>query len=261
MITNYKIFSICYQTIKKIILIKFFKLYGEEGLENAQKFLDGFVSMATMADKYPMTPLALESAIALMTHNRESYQQLSQENHWMTGYTPLPYLADNLGQINRRKSQTPYQIIMFGFMGQNRCLNSVFKALAMLPRREQFRLHIYGEMWDEDYIFSQIQELGGLENIITLHGFVSDDELHHALNNANLAINLRYPSMGEASASQLHLWSYSLPSIASQTEWYGSLDSNAVAFVRPNHELEDLTHHLNDFLNNPEKICSNGHRR
>ncbi|WP_069792002.1 glycosyltransferase [Cyanobacterium sp. IPPAS B-1200] len=242
---------------KKNYLNQVFQLYGEEGLENAQKFLDGFVSMATMADKYPMTPLALESAIALMTHNRESYQQLSQENHWMTGYTPLPYLADNLGQIHRRKSQTPYQIIMFGFMGQNRCLNSVFKALAMLPRREQFRLHIYGEMWDEDYIFRQIQELG-LENIITLHGFVSDDELHHALNNANLAINLRYPSMGEASASQLHLWSYSLPSIVSQTEWYGSLDSNAVAFVRPNHELEDLTHHLNDFLNNPEKFALMG---
>ncbi|AFZ46107.1 putative glycosyl transferase [Cyanobacterium stanieri PCC 7202] len=242
---------------KKNYLRQVFQLYGEKALADGQKFLDGFISMATMADTYPMTPLALQGVIALMTHNQQSYQQLSEENKWITGYTPLPYLAENPEQIHRRPQQIPYQIIMFGFMGQNRCLNSIFKTLAMLPRREQFRLNIYGEMWDKNYIVRQIQELG-LENIIKIHGFVSEEKLNHALSQANLAINLRYPSMGEASASQLHLWSYSLPSIVSQTEWYASLNPKAVAFVRPNHELEDLTHHLNQFLDHPQKFAQMG---
>ncbi|MGY6529472.1 MAG: glycosyltransferase [Cyanobacterium sp.] len=234
-----------------------FQLYGKKGLKDAQKFLDGLVPMATMADKYPMTPLALQGGIALMTHNKQSYQKLSQENYWMTGYTPLPYLGDNLNQINRHSTQSPYQIIMFGFMGQNRCLDSVLKALAMLPRREQFNLNIYGEMWDQNYVLRQIQELG-LENIVSLHGFVTDKELSQALNNASLAINLRNPSMGEASGSQLRLWNYGLPSIVSQTEWYANLDPKAVAFVRPHYEIEDLIEHLNNFLDNPLKFAQIG---
>lgn len=256
---DYKLQDFFYMlsTQKQDYLDQVFQVYGKEALEDGQKFLDGLISMATMADKYPMTPLALQGAIALMTHNQQSYQQLSKKNEWITGYTPLPYLAENPEQIHRRKQQIPYQIIMFGFMGQNRGLNSIFKTLAMLPRREQFRLNIYGEVWDQNYILRQIQELG-LENIIKIHGFVSEEKLHHALNHANLAINLRYPSMGEASASQLHLWSYSLPSIVSQTEWYASLDPKAVAFVRPHHELEDLSYHLNEFLDNPEKFVRMG---
>ncbi|MBE9223826.1 glycosyltransferase [Cyanobacterium stanieri LEGE 03274] len=242
---------------KQEYLHRVFNIYGMEGLNDANKFLNGLIPISFMANKYPMTSLALKGAIGVLTHNYDSYNSLSNKNQFITGYTPLPYLVDNPTQINSRKSQIPYQIIMIGFMGHNRCLTSVFHALAMVTRKDKFHLNIYGEIPDKDCFLKQIKELG-LEKIVTLQGFVSEQELNTALCGANLAINLRNPSMGEASASQLHLWSYALPTIVSQTEWYSNLNPQAVAFVRPNHEIEDLVNHLNDFLDQPQKFAQMG---
>jgi hypothetical protein len=76
-------------------------------------------------------------------------------------------------------------------------------------------------------------------------------------------VNLRNPSMGEASASQLHLWQYALPALVSRAAWYETLPENTVAFVRPDHEAEDIRAHLTAFLEDPEKyreLGRNGQR-
>jgi hypothetical protein len=69
--------------------------------------------------------------------------------------------------------------------------------------------------------------------------------------------------MGEASGSQLHLWQYALPSLVTRTAWYETLPENTVAFVRPDHESEDIEAHLAAFLAEPEKyreLGRNGQR-
>jgi hypothetical protein len=72
------------------------------------------------------------------------------------------------------------------------------------------------------------------------------------LRQTDLVVNLRDPSMGEASGSQLHLWQYALPSLVTQRAWYATLPQDTVAFVRPEHEIEDIQRHLSGFLENPE---------
>ena len=56
-------------------------------------------------------------------------------------------------------------------------------------------------------------ELLGLRERVTFHGYVSEAELEAALDDADLAVNLRYPTMGEASGSQLRIWDHALPSL------------------------------------------------
>jgi hypothetical protein len=88
--------------------------------------------------------------------------------------------------------------------------------------------------------------------MVTLHGFIGARDLDVALRNTDLVVNLRDPSMGEASGSQLHLWQYALPSLVTQRAWYATLPEGTVAFVRPGHEIEDIHGHLAGFLANPE---------
>ena len=66
--------------------------------------------------------------------------------------------------------------------------------------------------------------------------------------------------MGEASGSQLRIWSHALPSLVSQVGWYGSLPTDSVAFVRPDHEASDIKDHLTDFLRDPEHFAWMGRR-
>jgi Glycosyl transferases group 1 len=61
----------------------------------------------------------------------------------------------------------------------------------------------------------------------------------------------------------LHLWQYGLPSLVTRRAWYATLPEETVAFVRPEHEVEDIQRHLTAFLANPEtyrELGRNGRR-
>jgi glycosyltransferase involved in cell wall biosynthesis len=156
----------------------------------------------------------------------------------------------------------PYRIVTFGYLGPNRQLDILLRALADLPERDQFRLDVYGQLWDSSYVQSLIESFR-LERLVQLHGFVSEAELDDALSSAHLAINLRYPSMGEASGSQLRIWDHALPSLVTHVGWYADLPEDMVVFVRPGREIKDIQKHLKAFLSNPAsfaKMGENGRR-
>jgi len=64
--------------------------------------------------------------------------------------------------------------------------------------------------------------------------------------------------MGEASGSQLRIWSHALPSIVTRTGWYAGIPETAVHFVRPENELGDIQENLRDFLKDPLRFMDMG---
>jgi len=153
----------------------------------------------------------------------------------------------------------PYRLVVFGYLARNRRLGALLEALAAIGERTQFRLDICGELWDEGQVRTQIERLG-LNSLVNLHGFLPADQVEQKLSTAHLAINLRYPSMGEASLSQLQFWDYGLPTLVTRTGWYTSLPEEAVAFVRPEHEVADIQAHLRAFLTDPGAFRAMGER-
>lgn len=53
------------------------------------------------------------------------------------------------------------------------------------------------------------------------------------LAHSDMALNIRYPSMEEASFSQLRIWEHALPAIVTRVGWYATLPEDVVFFVRP----------------------------
>jgi len=150
-------------------------------------------------------------------------------------------------------------LIVSGFINRNRRLDVLLQALAEFPQKDRFLLDIYGEVWDPGHIRKQIQTLG-LSKLVNLRGFVSADDLDIALSCADMAINLRYPTMGEASISQLRIWAHALPTLVTRVGWYGNLPANVVAHVRPEHEIADIQEHLSTFLADRERFAEMGRR-
>jgi ubiquinone/menaquinone biosynthesis C-methylase UbiE len=148
-------------------------------------------------------------------------------------------------------------VIIFGHISDNRRLGSVLQALASFPDRGTFHVDVYGELWDPQGVSRQVRELD-LQALVTLHDFVPSAELEAALTAAHLAINLRFPTMGEASVSQLQIWDHALPSLVTRVGWYADLPEEAVAFVRPDHEIADIRAHLSAFLADPSRYAKIG---
>jgi len=235
------------------------RCYGDEGLRAANEFVNGVVSIDFLTEHYPFTPLALENCLAVVVHTQEALGEVEAMKQWPVALASLPRTLPLNHEAENSPATPPYRLIMFGYMGRNRRLDAVLEALAALPERESFQLDIFGEIPEARSLRSRIGKLG-LGRLVQLHGYTPETELNKVMKTSHLAINLRYPTMGEASGSQLRIWYHGLPSLVTNVGWYSSLSSDTVAHVRPEHEIADIQSHLRAFLNNPELFAEMGRR-
>ena len=241
--------------------------YGEAGRRDALEcFRSEARNIDEMAERYPLTQLALRGALGCVVHTRAAFEELKDESECPMVYAPLPFESESgrngaraSVDAEKRAEGPPFRLIIFGYLGRNRRLDVVLTALAEFPEKEKFHLEIYGQLLDNKSLRGPIRALG-LKRLVSVRGFVPEEGLDDALSRSALAINLRYPTMGEASGSQLRIWSHALPSLVSEVGWYATLPADAVAFVRPEHEVEDIQKCLREFLDDPQRFARMGLR-
>jgi len=239
--------------------------YGEEGRRAGEAFRIGGVGAETMAQQFPLTREAARGALGIVTHSHRMLEELDETPACPVAALDHPFApAGDLryqGWMAARRATPvpPYRLVVFGYLSRNRRLDAILEALAGVPEREQFRLEICGQLWDESHIRNEIERLR-LGPLVNLRGFLPEDQVEAQLSTAHLALNLRFPSMGEASGSQLQFFDYGLPTLVTRTGWYASLPEDTTAFVRPEHEAEDIRAHLRDFLADPGAFGAMGER-
>ena len=238
------------------------------GAQAADVFLGGTGTADQISQHCSLMGAALENATAVAAHTYSGYELVRSCSNLPVTYIPLFALPDEgvppdeCRALQDRPNNEPYRLIMFGFLGPNRRLESVLRALGDLSEKTRFRLDVYGTLANEESVRAMISSLD-LGNIVKLHGFVPAHELIAALRDSDLAVNLRDPTMGEASASQLRIWQHGLPSLVSDTGWYATVPRDTVVVVRRIAEVEDIQLHLQRLLRSPEiyrRIGQNGRR-
>ena len=222
---------------------------GEAAVQDYEAYERGTVTLDEMCRKYPQTSLVCACATAVLIHNEAVRPTLALPPHIPVAVAQLPYAA-TARPIPPRDTSAPHRLIMFGYIGANRCLAEALDALATDDIRPHFTLDIYGRVSIEPEIRATIARLG-LADRVTLHGFVDDATLDRALDTADLALVLRNPSMREASASVLRAWDHELPCIVSHTSWYATLPPQTVLSCPPGDETAALCRHLRAFLADP----------
>ena len=236
------------------------RYYGEASMAVAVAFFDRAISTEFMAEHFPLTWHALENALGVIVHSYKAFSELKAAERLPSAYIPLPYLPKNfVAPTNKPSRNDIMRIVVFGFLGRNRRLDQILQAIAGLERRDRICLEICGEVFDGKQTSALIAKLR-LGEIVRLRGFLSNEDLETVLSRSDLALNLRYPSMGEASLSQLRIWEHALPTVVTQVGWYATLPEDAVCFVRPEQEIEDIQRHLNALLDDPERFERMGER-
>ena len=231
-------------------------LYGKRGRRDAELHWSGALSLSQMARLYSCAPFLVNASLGAIVHSQAAERVLAREVDVPLIRLPLPFPAREAPHPH--DAPPPWKLIVFGFLGTNRCLDQSLTALARLadPR---FHLHIYGDVEDRTALHAAIESLA-LASQVTVHGFVPEVELDRALDSAHLALNLRYPTKGEASYSQLRIWRHGLPSLVTQTGWYAELPAGTVSFVRPRFLVEDLCAHLRTYAAAPANYVATGLR-
>jgi glycosyltransferase involved in cell wall biosynthesis len=230
--------------------------HGLEGVADAQAFMEQIHGLDVLVERYPMTTVALDWGVAAVIHNAGELAAIAGQTRTPIFYLPLVYAAGPAPE--RSPPGATLRLIVFGFIGLNRRLGSILEALAGLPDKDVV-LDIYGEL-EESLAIDELAASLGLTGRVHHHGFVPDAELAAALARADLALNLRFPSMGEASGSQLYIWDAALPSLVTRTGWYASLPEDAVFFVEPDDEVATIQLHLTALRRDPDRFRRAGRR-
>jgi glycosyltransferase involved in cell wall biosynthesis len=239
--------------------------YGEDGVrDGADCYRNDARNIKEMSERYPLTEHALENSLGVVVHTQQAFDELSKGDR-PVAYLPLPFPATSSRRLAAGYrppiDESPCRLIIFGYIARNRRLEAVLQALHEMPERDRFHLDVFGEILDnENSIKKLIRDLD-LKKLVTLHGFVPEEKLDQALSQADLAINLRYPTMGEASGSQLRIWAHALPSLVTNVGWYAELPNDAVVHIRADeNEVADLKGALRAFLDNPSRFSEIGQR-
>ena len=234
--------------------------YCPDGLADAKAFLDGKVALCDIAAKHPMAQWAMEGSVGVVTHNREALQKAVPGIRRPILDTPLPWTSreEMLPPRSRKRNGGKLEMVICGYLNSpNRRLFETLDAMASFGRKNELFLHIAGRIKDEQALREKIEKLG-LSDSVRLHGYLSDRALDDLLDRARLAVNLRWPSMGEASGSQLRFWNHSLPTISTKTGWYARQPEGSLFLVDSEHEAADLHGFWNLALDDYEEANSVG---
>lgn len=220
--------------------------YGEEGRAAARALASGEKRIDDMVKSLPLARAVAENALAVIRHAPPPGDELGD----LPGIElPLPFDVAR-APPERTCAGDTLRLVQFGFIGSNRRLAQILEAIAGLEARETIRFDIYGPIDDEAALKSKIDSLG-LSAQVRLHGFVPEEELASALDRANFVFNLRYPSMGEASASQLRIWAHARPAFVSDVAWYAAQPEATLVKVKPGEEITRIQEVLRAYRENP----------
>ena len=201
--------------------------HGRAGVEAAEAVLarrrtPGEVTAAGM----PGFEALIGRALAVLTHSRPAFDTVAARRRLSVYGLELPF-APGPAPDTARAGDGPLRLVQFGYISVNRRLDQVLEALAEIRDEIAFVLDVFGTLWDEAHVRAKITELG-LGERVRLNGFVAESVLDGALANAHLVLNLRHPTMGEASGSQLRIWNAGAASVVSDAGWYGDLPEDTV---------------------------------
>ena len=222
--------------------------YGKEGEAAARDFVEGRIQLSALAMEYPGIEIATEAASCIITHNPDLMNDLARRTGLYCALLPLPFnVPEETTRPDSGKADDKRDLLVFGYIGHNRCLDTICE---LIKGRTDIRLHLAGQIGPPD-LQDAIAVLKRDGCPIVDHGFVEEDALDKLIRESDLVFNLRHPTMGEVSGSQLRIFANGGLSIVCDTGWYGSLPEDVTLKVKPNRIRQELPALIDKIVHDP----------
>lgn len=236
------------------------ELHGAEGEALARARLKGADVLDRLHD-FPLLSPALTKTMGVVCHSRVAKARVDALDV-PTALLDLPFAPSPLEDRAARAPGAPIRLVQFGYLGPNRSIHKVLAALAEWrgahpDRADAVRFDVYGQLWPGNDVAARIADLR-LEEVVRLHGFVDEADLDAAIAGADLVLNMRYPTLGEASGSQMRIWNAGVASLVTDAGWFAELPDDTVIKVAPGSEGEALAEALSRLGADPESLVEIG---
>lgn len=203
---------------------------GIEGSQRAWRIVNGQETVE--ANDYPLNRRVLDLSLGVIVHSdyvRRLVTQISPQSratkvNMGIPLSPVPSIEAR-AKARQALSISPDDLLIasFGLVTPEKRVKSVLRAFAeLLKDYPQARYALVGEMAPGCDSAETVRELG-LENRVIVTGYLPFADYQAYMAAADVAVNLRYPTAGETSASVLRLLAAGLPTLVSDVGWFAEL--------------------------------------
>lgn len=237
--------------------------YGEPGERFAARVLSGQANVDSDA-RFGLVEPAIFNARAIVVHSRDAASAVARYGELvpvrvlglpfsmasMPGIDDLPTRRELLPNVPGKR----VLLVSSGGVFEQKRLENVLRAMASRPAlRERAHLAIVGGGRREylQHLAALVGELG-LDDAVTITGYVDDRTMYGWLAAADVAVNLRYPSMESGSLSLVEQMHFASPVVVSDTSHYADLpDAIALKIPVDDREVPALAEALESLVEDP----------
>jgi glycosyltransferase involved in cell wall biosynthesis len=241
-------------------------VYGKEGVARARRVLDG---QETLPPEEPLNRRIIDVSLGIIVHSDFVRRQiLAVSPRSYVSCVPMPWVSHRPQGLTRQAARQNLgleggglYIGSFGFMAPSKQVEPLLDALSLLLRHfPNLHLFFVGEplSW---YDPKPLIVERGLSDHVTVTGYLPMSTWYTFISAVDVGVNLRYPTLGETSASVLRLMGEGIPTIVSDVGWYAELPEDSVVKVGVG-ELTGsaLCLALVNLLDDPEQRAQTGER-
>jgi len=158
--------------------------------------------------KFPMSHALAKRSIASIVHSSWAKEQLQEiDNVFVVPMGTGINTGSNLCPVNNalRKhfgiSDNKFLIATFGFVNKLKRVSKILEAIKiLLDMGYPIQFFIGGDLIDPSLKIEEDIKSLGIEDHVTISGYLNDEDFEECLKLSDIIINLRYPSLGESSA-------------------------------------------------------------
>jgi glycosyltransferase involved in cell wall biosynthesis len=213
--------------------------------------------------QYPINLSVLQNALSVIVHAPYS-QRLAKQfygDRVADDWSVIPLLREPARNINKQQARSSlnlatddFIVCCFGLTGATKLSIESLKAwlASDLAKSHNTKLIFVGDNDAFEYGKQLLTEISdsGLEERISITGWVSDDNYYNYLTAADIGIQLRSQSRGETSAAVLDCMNYGLATIVNANGAMVDLPSDTVYMIDDQFDIKDLTGALNELWKN-----------
>jgi glycosyltransferase involved in cell wall biosynthesis len=211
--------------------------YGEEGAHSAQLMIRGRFTEATF--HFPLCERVVAAAHGLLAHSRYVQARVNAlQPELPTSVVPMgvplpPAIPRAAARARLGIAPDALLLASFGHINAYKRLEPALRALLELHReRPEVRYILVGSMSPHYDVPGLIRRMG-LEDVVTITGYVPRATFEDYVAAADICLNLRHPTAGETSASLLRLLGAGRPTLVSATGAFTELPPDVAAQVDP----------------------------
>lgn len=262
-------FSTYYLTVgyyqnKENFFSKIYEIGGSSGIyhiKNEIKKNRDLLNIKHLAPKLPLNKEIILNSKKIMVHSLYSFNKVKE----ITGNLKIVNKIDMVEQTDNNSNviskghlyksfhipRNKLILASFGFIDSTKLNHLICKIVRELNKMYE-NAFVYVMVGEGNYVDSY------LGDDIIKTGYVTIDEFNSFTIHCDLAFNLRYPTMGETSASLIRILAAGKPCIVNDDAWFSELPDNIVYKIKNENAKEEIFKLLEKFMHNKKDFLEVG---